>query len=239
MASLDALLSTRPLYLQVRDVLVNRIVVGDWKPGGTLPNETALAQQLGISIGTVRKALDIMESDRIVTRRQGRGTFVNDYTDQDAFPFSTIYDCEGARINGRKHGKSVTMVPASKAEADRLRIKEGEELIRVERAREHQGHVFMTEICLLPAKYYGRQPEEMSTYRLCAIAQLNSIIVSHADERVDIVAANENDAGLLSVPVGKPLLRLDRVIFSDRDLVLEWRVAHCHMKNESYVVRFK
>src|SRR5690606_30748158 len=79
MADLDTRLAARPLYLQVRDVLVQRIVVGHWKPGAPLPNETHLAQQLGISSGTVRKALDLMEVERIVTRRQGRGTFVNDY----------------------------------------------------------------------------------------------------------------------------------------------------------------
>ena len=100
MADLETRLAARPLYLQVRDVLVQRIVVGHWRPGATLPNETQLAQQLGISIGTVRKALDLMEMERIVTRRQGRGTFVNDFTSSETpLLFSAFYNFEGQSIS--------------------------------------------------------------------------------------------------------------------------------------------
>ena len=113
MPDLETRLAARPLYLQVRDVLVQRIVVGHWKPGATLPNETQLAQQLGISIGTVRKALDLMEVERIVTRRQGRGTFVNDYASAETtFPFSMFHNYEGLRISGDKRGRSMTRAVA-------------------------------------------------------------------------------------------------------------------------------
>jgi GntR family transcriptional regulator len=69
----------RPLCLQVRDALVERIAVGDWKPGVQIPNEGELAREFGVSPGTMRKALDLMEGERLVTRRQGRGAFGNDH----------------------------------------------------------------------------------------------------------------------------------------------------------------
>jgi GntR family transcriptional regulator len=239
MPDLETRLAARPLYLQVRDVLVQRIVVGHWKPGATLPNETQLAQQLGISIGTVRKALDLMEVERIVTRRQGRGTFVNDYASAETtFPFSMFHNFEGQRISGTKIGRLITRVAASTEEAARLGQRRGDELIRIERVREHQGHTFMTETCLLPAKYFTRIPDDLGSYRLSALAQHNSILVGRADERVDIVLANGADAQALAVDEGTPLLRLDRVIFSDHEDVLEWRVAHCFARNERYLVRF-
>jgi GntR family transcriptional regulator len=238
MADLETRLAARPLYLQVRDVLVQRIVVGQWKPGSTLPNETQLAQQLGISIGTVRKALDLMEVERIVTRRQGRGTFVNDYASAETmFPFSTFHNFDGQRISGEKQGRSVSRVVTTEDEAARLGIRRGEEAIKVERCRSYKGNTFMTETCLLPARLFGRLPEDMGRYRLSALAQLNSILLGHADERVDIALAGESDARDLDVPLGTPLLQLDRVIMSDHDDVLEWRVARCFMRNERYLVR--
>lgn len=230
--------AARPLYLQVRDVLVQRIVVGHWKPGATLPNETQLAQQLGISIGTVRKALDLMEVERIVTRRQGRGTFVNDYAAETTFPFSAFHNFEGQRISGKKRSLSISRVEATHDEAARLGVRRGDELIKVERVREHKSRVFMAETCLLPAKFFSRLPEEFGSYRLSALAQLNAILLGHADERVDIAIADASDADILGVEEHTPLLRLDRVIFSDHDDVLEWRVARCHMRNEQYLVRF-
>ncbi|HEX2841685.1 GntR family transcriptional regulator [Hyphomicrobium sp.] len=239
MPDLETRLEARPLYLQVRDLLVKKIVNGHWKPGSSLPNEIQLAQQHGISIGTVRKALDLMEADRIVTRRQGRGTFVNDYAAvETAFPFSMFHNVEGQRISGRKIARSIVRVRASAEEAGRLRLNIGDEIIRVERVREHQEQVFMSEVCLLPAKLYTRFPDEFGAYRLSALAQLNAILVGRADERVEIVLANERSARDLGIAEGTPVLRLDRVIFSDRDEVLEWRIAHCFMRHEHYVVRF-
>ena len=68
MSDLAMRLTARPLYLQVRDALVARVTAGEWKPGGALPNEIHLAQEMQISVGTVRKALDIMVSaDRYST----------------------------------------------------------------------------------------------------------------------------------------------------------------------------
>jgi GntR family transcriptional regulator len=238
MADLETRLEVRPLYLQVRDALVQRIVVGHWKPGAPLPNEGQLAQQLGISIGTVRKALDVMEAERIVTRRQGRGTFVNDYAAAETtFPFSMFHDFEGRRISGNKRARSISRVQASAGEAERLGLRQGDEVIRIERTRDHQDRTFMTEVCLLPAKFFTRMPENLGSYRLSALAQLNSILVVRADERVDIALARAQDALDLDVAEGTPLLRLDRIIRSDHDDVLEWRVAHCFMRNESYLVR--
>lgn len=238
MADLETRLEVRPLYLQVRDALVQRIVIGHWKPGASLPNEGQLAQQLGISIGTVRKALDVMEAERIVTRRQGRGTFVNDYSAAETtFPFSMFHDFEGRRISGHKRARSISRVQASAGEAERLGLLQGDEVIRIERMRDHQDRTFMTEVCLLPAKLFTRMPEDFGCYRLSALAQLNSILVARADERVDIAIAQAQDAADLDVAEGTPLLRLDRIIRSDHDHVLEWRVALCFMRSESYLVR--
>ena len=67
--------STRPLYLQLHDAPTERVASGQWKPRQALPNEGELAREFDVSVGTMRKALDLMEAERLVTRRQGRGTF--------------------------------------------------------------------------------------------------------------------------------------------------------------------
>src|SRR5215813_8540747 len=72
--------SRRPLYLQLCDLMVDRIATRAWRPGNALPNEGNLAREFGVSPGTVRKALDRLEQMRLITRRQGRGSFVCDLT---------------------------------------------------------------------------------------------------------------------------------------------------------------
>ena len=91
--------SNRPLYLQLRDALAERIAGGQWKPGSAIPNESDLAREFGVSTGTMRKALDLMETERLLTRRQGRGTFVNDHaSDELSARFSNL-DRKSTRLN--------------------------------------------------------------------------------------------------------------------------------------------
>ena len=59
-------LGFRPLYRQVRDVLVKRIADGVWQAGEMLPSEPDIAADLGVSPGTVRKALDEMTAENLV-----------------------------------------------------------------------------------------------------------------------------------------------------------------------------
>ena len=113
--------STRPLYLQVKDTLIERILAGAWKPGAAIPNEIELSRELGISVGTVRKALDEMEGDRLISRRQGRGTFVIDQTSEEcAIRFSNIRDADGIRIAGTVESCEIISAGASETEADRV-----------------------------------------------------------------------------------------------------------------------
>ena len=53
----QSILSSRSLYLQVRDALAERIAKGAWRPGALIPNEGELAREFGVSPGTMRKAL--------------------------------------------------------------------------------------------------------------------------------------------------------------------------------------
>ena len=95
-------LVTRALYLQVRDALAERIAGGEWKPGSAIPNEGDLSRQFGVSAGTMRKALEVLEDERLLTRRQGRGTFVNDQTsDELAVRYSNLRTPGGERIVGQ------------------------------------------------------------------------------------------------------------------------------------------
>lgn len=78
--SIDAV-GFRPLYRQVKDRLVRRIAEGRWLAGQVIPSEMQIAQELAVSQGTVRKALDEMTAENLLVRRQGRGTYVASHDD--------------------------------------------------------------------------------------------------------------------------------------------------------------
>lgn len=71
-------LNAPPMWLQVKTDVAARIAKGEWPPGTRMPNEADLARKYGVAAGTMRKALDALEAERALVRRQGHGTFIND-----------------------------------------------------------------------------------------------------------------------------------------------------------------
>lgn len=67
-----------PKYLCLHQAITDTVERGDLAPGEQLPPEDKLAQKLGLSIGTVRKAMQTLSDDGLLTRMQGTGTFVAD-----------------------------------------------------------------------------------------------------------------------------------------------------------------
>src|SRR5262245_52737770 len=114
-------LPAQPLYLQLREVLAERITSGEWRPGYVIPNEVELARELGVSQGTVRRSLDLLEREHVVTRRQGRGTFVNDPGSQDlANRFNNFCLANGAVVRLETSTRAILMAEASQLECAHL-----------------------------------------------------------------------------------------------------------------------
>ena len=65
-----------PLYRQIKELLVQSLDRGEWKPGELIPSEIDLAARFQVSQGTVRKAVDELAAEHLLLRRQGKGTFV-------------------------------------------------------------------------------------------------------------------------------------------------------------------
>src|SRR5258708_2667354 len=109
----------RPLYAQVRELMIRRMLRGDWRPGELLPSEGRLAAEFGVSQGTMRKALDEMATQNLVIRQQGRGTFIAEHSQQHAlFHFFHIRDEAGLKElpTGR-----VLVVKHARADRDQAR----------------------------------------------------------------------------------------------------------------------
>ncbi|MGF7192040.1 DNA-binding GntR family transcriptional regulator [Robbsia andropogonis] len=77
-----------PRYLKLRDEIAARIAALEWQPDQALPTEMELSYAYGVAIGTVRKAIDVLEQEGHLERFQGRGTFIRRASfDQSLFRF--------------------------------------------------------------------------------------------------------------------------------------------------------
>lgn len=73
-----------PKYARLRDAILAAIADGLWAPGARLPDEQTLARTTPYSLGTVQKALCELAGAGVVTRQQGRGTFVAQWPVRDS-----------------------------------------------------------------------------------------------------------------------------------------------------------
>jgi GntR family transcriptional regulator len=230
--------SNRPLYLQLRDALAERITNGEWKPTAAIPNESDLAREFGVSAGTMRKALDLMEAERLLTRRQGRGTFVNDQSsDELAARFSNIRSADGKRLCGQVKSADVAEGPANEAECARLRLRPEDRVYRIHRVRQHKGQVFLVEDVTLPAALFPELEDKKAslTERVIVLAQEYGILLGKAEERVSLSGASTVIAQKLGVASGSPLMVLDRVVLALDGRPIEWRMGWCHLADRYYM----
>src|SRR5690606_17239854 len=88
--------SGTPLYQQVKRAVLGALADGEWKKGEAIPPEKTLAERFGVSIGTLRKAIDELAAENILIRHQGRGTFVGIHShNQHFFKFFRIVRQDG------------------------------------------------------------------------------------------------------------------------------------------------
>ena len=71
------------LFEQTSRTIADCIRQGRWKPGEMLPNEVELAAALGVSQGTMRRALNLLVESGVLIRHQGRGTFVAEFSSHE------------------------------------------------------------------------------------------------------------------------------------------------------------
>jgi GntR family transcriptional regulator len=229
-------LAREPLYIQVCELLTRRIAGGVWKPNAALPNELELARELGVSSGTIRKAMEKLEADRLVVRRQGRGTFVIDQTGPEiASRFDRVRHGDGKPIVWRTELLRQSCDTPTERERRKLLLEPDEPVARKRRLVTASDRPFaVEETCLAIGRLPGLEASDVGDWCLSKLSQRHGVHAARACEEVRLTAASQEVAMLLSVEAGTVLVQLDRIISSTDDSPLEWRSAICHLRGEYY-----
>jgi len=234
-------LDRRPLYAQTEEILTRRIAEGVWAPGALIPAEPEIAQELGVSPGTVRKALDALERRRLIERRQGRGTFVATHTTERAlFHFFRILDRAGRRHAPTSRVLSCRTIPAPPGAAA-LDLAPGTPVHEIERLRALDGETVILERILLPAALFPGLVlpvgKEMTEELYVLYQRGHGVTIGRAEERLAAVAATGEQAAKLGLPAGAPLLEIARIAFDLSDRPAEYRVAWLDTRRHLYLAQ--
>lgn len=222
-------LDAQPLYTRVKRALAERILSGIWAPGRLLPNEFQLAEEFGVSQGTVRKALDALAAEHLVERHQGRGTFVARHTsDTVHFRFFQLYDTDG-RIQPDSRDVRIAVAEPGGRERAALALGPEARVIQITRTRTHEGQPIIDEQISLSEKLFAALlARETIPNTLYDLYQTDfGITVARVEENLRAVPASERSARRLDCAVGAPVLAIERIAFDYSGQPVEWRISHC------------
>ncbi len=228
-----------PLYLQIIDLLVERIRDGAWSPGDLIPSEMKLASELGVSQGTVRTAITALVENRVLIRKQGRGTFVANHDDNRAlFHFFHITDNQGNKVLPISEILSFKQKESSRFEAERLNLAADAQVLKIERVRSIAGKPTILETIVLPAASFNglidMNPSELPNTLYQLYETSFGITIHSAEEKLRAVIAKTREAKILGVESGTPLLEIERIALTLDKTPVELRVSRLSTKNHYY-----
>ena len=234
--------SFSPLYQQVKASMTRGLQAGEWRPGEAIPSEMELAARFKVSQGTVRKAVDELAAENLLVRRQGKGTFVATHAEEKVqFRFLRLKPDDGdpGRMDRRFIDCRRMRAPADVARA--LAMQPGEAVVQVRRLLSFRGSpVVLDDIWLPGGLFKGLTAERLSGYRGPMYGLFEAefgVRMIRAEEKIRAVAAEPSAAELLELPVGAPLLGVERLslTYGDRPVELRrglYNTATHHYRNE-------
>ena len=216
--------SYTPLYYQLYERMVEEIEAGHLKAGDRLPSERELAEQLKVSRITARQALAELVEAGLIYREQGRGTFVAEPKLHGLLSFTSFTQ----DLIARGHQPSSRVIVQKRIQADPalqkvLKLPPGGEAIHIDRVRLADDQPVAFQTSYLPYNLCpGLENEDISNTSLFEILHSRyKVNPAWTEPEIEAIAATKEQAELLEIKPGSPLLVVRAVTYSDTFEIVE------------------
>ena len=204
-----------PRYHRIADELRERIKAGDLQAGARLPNQRRLAQDFGVTLMTLRQALELLEREKLIARRHGLGTFVAapsiDYDILQLRRLAGDLLAQGEPVSTRV--LSSRFVPADRRVAAALGLGRPARVLELERLRLVDGHPMSLQRSFLPA-VIGEElvrADLRATPLRQALEFKLGLTIARARETVSAIRLGRQEAAALGCPGGAPAFESERI----------------------------
>ena len=230
----------QPLYKQVYDLLTARLVEGYWKPSQLLPSEMMLAEELGVSQGTVRKALNQMVAEKMLQRQQGKGTFVAEHTQEsDLFRFFRLREPHGEILVPETVVLGSSRRTASDDEAKKLNLDANALVVELTRVRSIHNKPAIIEKVIQPLSVFPDidKNTDLPNALYILYQEKYGITIMSVNDEIRAVEIPDAYAQHLDLTKGSPVLMIERSSVNIDGRVVELSTAYCSSDNFIYSVQ--
>ncbi len=204
-----------PRHQQISTWLREQIDSGMLSPDDQLPSEAELGRQFGVSRITVRRALHTLESEGLIYRKQGLGSFVHSRPLRQGLVFLSdfVEDMAAAGLKAASRTLNLETVLAPAVVSDALGIQAGKSVVCLERLRLGDGQPVAFDRTWLPILYgHLLEDHDLGERTIYAILEDEfDIPVLSGRYRIESVNAKPDIAEILEVPRGRALLLVERL----------------------------
>ena len=216
-----------PYYIQLMDILREKVQQAEWRPGDQIPGEQDLCERYQVSRTVVRQALRELEYEGVITRQKGKGTFISRPKISEGLVQKLTGFYQDMVERGLKPGSQVLhqeVTPSNEKVARFLNIEPGEKVIDIQRLRFINDEPIQLVTTYIP---YAMCPSlataDLSNQSLYAFLDKEcGIYITKGHRFIEAVLANDHEAELLGIERGAPLLMLDSVSYSEDGQPIEY-----------------
>ena len=212
-----------PLYYQVASRLQEQIELGVLPVGGRLENEVELADRLGVSRPTMRKAIAYLVERGMLVRRRGVGTQIVHPKVRRPVELTSLYDdlAKTARAP-RTEVRSLEVGPVSDAVAEALGLAAGSPVCSVERTRYADDEPLAIMHNVVPVDVVALTADDLEQRGLYALLRAAGHTPRIANQVVGAKAASAVEARLLGDARGAPMLTMSRTAWDESGRGVEY-----------------
>jgi GntR family transcriptional regulator len=229
-----------PIYIQIFEILRDRILSGDWKTGDLLPPEPELMKMYQVSRITVRQAVEKLAIDNLVVKRQGKGTYVS-YAALQADATKIIGFEKDMLQRGLKPSTrliSARIVIVSRLTAEKLGIQVGDELAFIQRLRlANDAPISLEEVLLVHSYCPGildiHDFEHESVFDVLETDY--GIRIERANQIISAMMAPKGVREFLDISSTQSLIYIERISYSQLDIPVE--IRHIYYRADRYALQ--
>ncbi|HIY91464.1 GntR family transcriptional regulator [Companilactobacillus sp. HBUAS56275] len=230
-----------PVYIQIHNQIRKEIESGKWSVGERIPSERQLSQDFDVSRMTLRQAIQTLVDEGILQRQVGSGTYVASSKVQEKMSgttsFTEITESQGKRPSSKT--VSYHVADPSISEMEKLKLKDGDQILRMERIRYADNQPICFEVATIPVdivKSLDKEDITSSLYK--ALENKAGLKLGNATQTVSAILASEKIANFLNVKRGSAILRVRQVTTLDDERPFEYvRSQYAGDRFEFYLER--
>lgn len=236
---LDRSKDSKPLYLQIKDILKHKIITSEYPVGSTIPSENELEDMFSVSRMTIRQAVNELVNEGLLKKERGRGKGTIVLSNAIADKLSTVKSFtqkmseQGLVLKNKQI--NISLVTPDETIKSALNLAPNEKVLRLNRIRMVNNDIIMYSTSYLPeslnlpfdAEQYG------SLYYLLASQNIH---ITHAEEYIEAMLANVIVADALEISTNDAVLKRTRISKDQNNRSIEYTTTYYRSDKYKYVV---